>query len=277
MLCCAGSWLKDVTPDDNAPGANPAAQMLGNALRGSQGAPLEYGPAAPPHSKWDMREEVRAENAARAAAGAPLASDISSPPAPSPPTPDAGPRPGAPVWREDVRADPMSPYTPRTSMGHLDPMDGDDDDGGGLPDTEDAVRALAQGLGVGDAQDADEFPWLQGSDELGREPEDVGAASGAPTAAGPGEWDLSGGAGPTGGDVDDVPGWKFDGFEGMGGEESSTVAAAADSSADERTDAPQQLNEDEIDEQVGLYAFLGVHDLCMLGGSGCWAAALPVD
>lgn len=239
--CGAGSWLKDVPPEDGTPGASTAAaQMLGNALRGSQGSPLQYGPQTPPQSGWDMREEVRAENAARAAAGAPLATDVAA-------ASDRGTAEGRgpAAWREDVRYEPDTPYTARTSMGHLDPMDGDDE-GEGSPDTADAVRALAQGLGVGAADDADEFPWLQGSENLGRESE-MGAG---PEQVEPGVWDMGGGAGgASASDFDDVPGWKFDGFEGMGTEEVPQAAAGGRGDVD-RPDAPQQLNEDEIDEQV---------------------------
>lgn len=245
--------------------------MLGNALRGSQGSPLQYGPQTPPQSGWDMREEVRAENAARAAAGAPLATDVAPAPAG-----EAAEGPGAAAWREDVRYEPGTPYAARTSMGHLDPMDGDEE-GDGVPDTAEAVRALAQGLGVGAAEDADEFPWLQGSEDLGRESE----MGGEPAEVEPGVWDMGGGAGgATAADFDDVPGWKFDGFEGIGAEDVPQAAAGGRGGADDRPDAPQQLNEDEIDEQVTsscilLFLFTVRWTARVAVSVACGSAALP--
>eukprot|EP00892_Ulva_mutabilis_P009346 jgi/Ulvmu1/6784/UM030_0122.1 len=250
----AGSWLKDVPPDDGTPGANSAAAArLGNALRGSEGSVLQYGPQAPPQRGWDMREEVRAENAERAAAGAPLATQISNA-APLGGNVAAAPRQQsteAPAWQEDARYTPGTPYQARTSMGHLDPMDGDgEDEEGGLEElvSEDAVRALAQGLGMGGADDDDEFPWVE--EDLGTEasaaPVDTGSAA-EPTQAQAraGVFDMSGGAGDDRAAFDDVPGWKFDGFEGMG------AMPVADAGGENRPDAPQQINESEIDEQVG--------------------------
>ena len=244
VLLPAGSWLKDVPPEDGTAGADTeAAARLGNALRGSQGLPLEYGPQAPPQRGWDMRDEVREENAARAAAGAPLATNIASAPAADAVAPGAAPA-GAPAWQDDARYTQDTPYSPRASMGHFDPMHGNGADDGGL-ETADAVRALASGLGmdVGDAEE--EFPWLEQG--LG-----AGSGAGSADASAPAQTDgaardVSGRAAHSADDFD-IPGWKFDGFEGMGS--GQAAAAVAGPRPEDRTDSPLQVDEADINEQV---------------------------